>query len=451
MRTGDGSYHCTASVIAGHGTPVPTRPALILTAGHCVEESDDNAVIVDRPADPSWTFTPAYFIDTQPEHVAHRVGRVVYATMKEVDLAVMELTATYGELAALGIHPLRLGSGDIATGTPVELVHVPVIDVPEDQQFLRHSSCHAGLRRSIVEGGHPWRWTSALQNDCRGVAGGTSGAPVFLQGATEIVGILNTTVAPGYLGCGLGRPCELHDDNLLTPREETSYAIPIERIARALRDDGSLDISRLDDGRGVGLTRTLPYWTSQRLEHVDGEDIPARWNLRIEDGFSLVRYKTGPANAVDCADIAGYSDPQTVESQPLRGRLLPPQDGIYAACVIGGSTSGVWQSPAHATVRLRQIDNTPPTARPPIQTRVIGEQTEVRPGFALWELVDLFVKYGPAAQIDCGQPEGYVQDIRTRWYPADETQPWRLCAYGVDEAGNRGPPAAYESHRTRVR
>lgn len=39
LRTGDGSYHCTASVIAGADTPAPTRRALIVTAGHCVEES----------------------------------------------------------------------------------------------------------------------------------------------------------------------------------------------------------------------------------------------------------------------------------------------------------------------------------------------------------------------------------------------------------------------------
>jgi len=42
LRTGDGGYHCTATVIAGASPPADDRPALLLTAGHCVEESDDN-------------------------------------------------------------------------------------------------------------------------------------------------------------------------------------------------------------------------------------------------------------------------------------------------------------------------------------------------------------------------------------------------------------------------
>ena len=447
LRTGDGTYNCTASVIAGADTPSPTRRALILTAGHCVEESDDNAVIIDRVPDASWSFTPAYFIDSQSKHVTYGIGRVLYATMKEVDLAVMELTATYGELAVLGIHPLRLSADDVAPGAPIELVHIPVVDVPEEQQFLRHAACHVDASQSIVEGGHPWRWTATMPNDCQGVAGGTSGSPVFLQGKAEIAAVLNTTVTPGYRGCGLGRPCELHDTSLLVPREGTSYAIPTDRIARALRSDGSLDIARLDDGRGVRLTRTAFSWTSQRIEQVDGEEVPARWGLRIEEGFPLVRYKTGLANTIDCADIAGYSAPLRREDQPLLGLPVPAQDGIYAACVIGGSVGGIWQSPAHATVLLRQIDNTPPTVAPPIEVRDLGERIEVRPGFVLWELVDLFVKHGPAASVDCEHAEGYVRDIRTRWYPVDESQPWRFCAYGLDEAGNRGPAATYESTR----
>lgn len=363
----------------------------------------------------------------------------------------MELTATYGELAALGIHPMRLGANEPAPGAPIDLVHVPAIDVPEEKQFLRHSSCHADAPQSIVEGTHPWRWTATVPNDCAGVAGGTSGSPVFLQGTAEIIAILNTTVTPGLRGCGFGRPCELREDNLLVPREETSYAIPTGRIARALRNDGSLDIDLLDDGRGITLTRTPFYWTSQRVEQFEGEEVPARWNLHIEKGFDLVRYKTGPANAIDCAEIAGYSAPLPVDSQPLLKLPVPSEDGIYAACVIGGSAGGVWQSPAHATVRLRQIDNTPPTVAPLITTRDLIERREVRPGFVLWELVSLFVKHGPAALVDCEQREGYVPDIRTRWYTVDESQPWRFCAFGTDEAGNPGPPATYESDRQGAR
>lgn len=444
LLTGDGTYHCTASVIAGADAPAANRRALLLTAGHCVEETDDQTVIVDRNGDPAWSFTPAYFIDTRHRHVSFGIRRVLYATMKTIDLAVLETNATYGELAAMGVHPLRLATGEPLPGAPIELVHVPVNGVPEEERFLRHSSCHAGRRVPLVEGDHPWWWEAAMPNDCQGVAGGTSGSPVFAQDGNAVLAVLNTTATPGYFGCGYGRPCELGPDSIPAAREDTSYAIPVDRIAHALRADGSLDLGRLDDGRGARVSRTDGAWISQRTEVVEGERVPARWNLRIDHGAELVRYKVGPARTTDCADLAGYGPPEPASAQPLLHLGLAPVEGIQVACVIGGNTGGVWQPPAHASARLRQIDETPPALRPPLDTRDGDGAIEVKPAFLLWELGDLYVKHGPATATDCRDTGDYARHIRTRWYRVGAKAPWRFCTYGTDAAGNPGPQATFD-------
>lgn len=442
LLTGTGNYNCTATLIAGADTPAPDRPALILTAGHCVEESDDNTVIVDRPGEKAWSFTPAFFIDTQPKHVSFGIARVVYATMKDVDLAVLQLDSTYGDLASHGVFPLRLATATTSPETPIELTHIPVTGVPPEERFLRYSQCRADAYQFIYEAYIPWRWSKAIPNDCQGVAGGTSGSPVFAKDGKDVIAVLNTTATPGYVGCGPGRPCELTGEGLPVPREGSSYAIPVERIALALKADSTVDLSQLDPGHGVTLTRTTFSWSTRSNEVIDGELVPAQWNLKmgIDDGFDVVRYKIGLANSTHCADIDGYSAPTPIGEQPLIAQQMPKQEGIYAACVIGRSANGTWQSPSHATVRLRRIDETPPTITPGVSERDLGVYLQVRPEFVPWEVTTLRVKHGPAGVVDCDTPDGYTRHRNNHWYPVEnQSGPWRFCAYGADSAGNAGP------------
>jgi Trypsin-like peptidase domain len=443
LLTGAGNYHCTASLIAGTVTPPPNSPALILTAGHCVNDNmTANEVMIDQPAGSEWSYTPAYFIDTPAQHIPVAVDRVVYATMKGSDLAVLQLSATYGQLAARGINPLRLERAAAVPNTPIELVHVPVMGVPVEEQFLRRSVCHTQTGATpLFESYFPWFWTATVPNDCEGVAGGTSGSPVFNLGYAAIVGVLNTTVTPDFTGCGLGRPCEPTDTGDFS-REQASYSITVDRIVDALKDDGTLDVSQLDPGHGVTLTRVnSPAWSTQRNQTIDDTLVPARWNLRINDGFDLVFYKVGQANAIDCASINGYQGPFLAADQPLIALQTPSQEGVYAVCVVGQAAgSGTWQPYEYATVELRQIDETPPNYAPSVNERSTGDRIDVMPLFSQFELIDLYVKYGPLEQTDCQKPLDYQRYRRNQWISFDRQQASRFCAYGVDLAENAGPP-----------
>jgi len=441
LLTGSGGYHCTATLIAGAVSPPPNQPALILTAGHCVnDDMRDNEVVIDQPAGSDWSYTPAYFIDIPSQHVPVAVTRTVYATMKAADLAVLQLNATYGQLAGRGIHPLRLERVPATPQASIELVHIPVVGVPAQEQFLRRSICRIQTQATpLVEGYYPWFWSAAVPNDCEGVAGGTSGSPVFQLGGSTVIGVLNTTVTPGYTGCGLGRPCEPTDTGDYS-REGSSYYMQIDRIAQALRNDGTLDLAQLDPGNGVTLERAHPNWITQRNETIDGETRPARWNLRIGEDFDWIWYKTSTARSIDCANINGYQGPYPSTDQSLLSLQPPAAEGVYALCAIGQTSGGVRQPYEHATVVLRQIDETPPIIAPQIDEQSGGGAIRVAPLFSQHELVDLFIKYGPVTQTDCQNREGYQRYRRNQYVTVDKSQAWRFCAYGADYADNAGPP-----------
>ncbi|MGV7961886.1 trypsin [Photorhabdus tasmaniensis] len=427
---------CTATLIAGSEKPDANQQALILSAGHCLDDTlDTNKVIIDQPAGPGWTFTPNYFIDLIDKHQPVDIDKVLYATMKGGDLAVFRLKATYGELAKRGILPVTLQKELKPSGQAIELAHIPVNGVESDKRYLRYSDCHIlGETPLLYE--HVWNWTPSVSVDCAGVSGGTSGSPVILKNQSKIIGVLNTTVTPGYSGCGLGRPCELVDDKGYS-REGTSYYMPVNKIAHAFTHDGKLDLNKLDDGKGITISASGSLITQST---VNGN--AATWNLRLgENGFDKIRYKKGLASNTDCSNPKGYSKPFSVTEQPLDKLLTPSKEGIYTMCVIGRHTENKrWQDTSNASVKLREIDNTPPSIKPAI--RLVFEADDrwvVNPIFNQWEIVDLRIKSGPLESTKCDDDTGYSIYRRIPISLMKKDSPVRFCVYGLDQAGNKGP------------
>lgn len=431
---------CTATLVAGSVAPSSTAAALLLTAGHCVSDGfDANEVRVDQAAREGWRFTPAYFRDNQVEHRDVAVDRVLYATMKGVDVAVLRLKATYGELAAMGVRPLTLLARAQSEGLPVELVHVPVTDVADDERFLRLSRCMAGGRTPIFEGNRPWYWPTASMTRCAGVAGGSSGAPVLLSGTAGVLGVLGTQVDPSLMGCGLNRPCEATNGPAFS-HEGANYFHPLTVIANALRPDGGWDGSQLDKGDGVAIERSVRWISTSQVS--EGERaVPARWGIRIADGTRWIRYKTGPAATLDCDAAEGYGPAMDAAAQPLDGLAVPSSEGVYAMCVVGRRDAGsAWQRAEHATRVLRQIDDTAPAVGPMIvQYGETGDSWLVYGKNRSYDTTSLEIKYGPRDATDCGSAEGYFAP-KSFWETLPVAEgPWRFCARGWDDAGNASP------------
>nr|WP_232370000.1 serine protease [Xenorhabdus lircayensis] len=437
-----GGSHCTATLISGENISSKDTPALILTAGHCVNSGvSTNDVIIDQPAAENWEYTPDYFIDKKDSFSPIKINRILYSTMKNEDIAVLQLDATYGDLAKKGYHPLKLKKNLDMKHQPIVLTHIPVIGVDYNYAYLRKSECNiTGKSPLLYEGGAPWIWSPVFSVNCAGVVGGTSGSPVFEKGKTNVIGVLNTTTTPEMTGCGGNRPCTV-ENNKGVPEEGASYFIPVDTIANALTKDNKLDLSKLENNSGNILEKSTPWasWVSQSVNPFDGEK--AKWDVIIKKGANVknIRYKTGLISEVDCADDAGYGVPVPASQNPLENLLVPEKDGIYKLCVINQNNNGQWQNTKDASVILREIDNTPPSIKPTLNKNDHGSDkwyitTESSP----YEVSSVHIKYGPKATTNCDDKTNY----NFYWRPvilAKSEAPWRVCAYGEDMVRNAGP------------
>ncbi|SHE57453.1 trypsin-like serine peptidase [Streptoalloteichus hindustanus] len=444
--------HCTASVVAGEGQVRPDARALVVTNGHCVSQDlTTNEVRVDQPTGQEgsgWRFTPAYFVDTVAQHRAFPVRSVRYATMKVVDVAVIELDTTYGELGKIDVRPLRLDGRAPAAGEAVEVAHAPVNDIPEDQQFLRHSRCRAGAAANVAEG--PWLWTGAISNDCAGIVGGSSGSPVVRAGADRVVALTNTTVEPGYLGeCLLGRPCEAGKDGVVA-RKGTSYAIPVGVLGGCLAGSEFTPKSprcALDPGQPLVVNQQRPV-TQSRVPQADGGSGPVRWQAALTgNGARYAQVKVGPFGTTDCTDPAGYGSVFALADRPVFDDLVPKGENLYVLCAVGGPSPTVgrgWQPHRFASLTSVRVDDTPPTVAPVVDAWESDDSWVVNPIFQPWEITGYEIKYGPRATTDCADPAGYRTYLRIPAFLKKSGAPWRYCAIGLDHADNRTPPKAFD-------
>ncbi len=449
----DGPSTCTATLLeTATGDAARAAPAYVLTNGHCVGLWDTNEVVVaqDPPAS-TITMRFDYFAHTADGPVAE-ASAVSWATMKGTDLAIVRLDTTLGALADMGVHPFPIATSLPAPGTPIvnvaAPVGAPVVDLPDDQRFLRLGTCTVeGDPVGLVE--RQWRWWTAIRNDCPDVWPGSSGSPILDLATGELVGAINTTTigSAGGTDCWLGRPCEVTLTGTEV-KEDTSYAMPVVGLRDCFAADGSLEAAGacpLDPGIEpaiygfVGAVNpTLPVTI----------DRPARWRWDVEvvsETLPYYRYKTGPVGTTDCRDEAGYGMPVAIADRATIADPLPTAEGVYIACVLGGPAATVgdgWQEPRFASIALAFVDLTPPATK--VEWSIRGDASsgwDVEPIFKAPELSDYDLKAGPRATTDCADADGYAPYRRVPIRVAPDEAPATVCAIGYDDAGNATTPA----------
>ncbi|MCC3768242.1 trypsin-like peptidase domain-containing protein [Streptomyces sp. UNOC14_S4] len=450
---GGGGTTCTATVVADTAKPDPARKALILSNGHCVDDMlGTNDVVLDEAAPEGFTFTPAYFHDDTAEQRTFTVERVSYATMKDIDVSVLRLSATYGELAKLNVLPRTLAAEPPGQGTALQAAHAPTDGVESGEQFLRLSECKV-TGTSVALHESTWLWRGFTRTDCLGISGGSSGGVVTAANGDRVVGLLNTVTTPGYLGCGLGRPCEGSASGLVVPKDDTVYATPVGAVASCLDATGLKPDKagcRLDLGEQVAVTAS---GKQTRSATADG---PARWDAHIAQGkkqqHTYVAVKSGPFGAVDCTRPEGYGKPRQLTAAGLdHAEPLPKKDNLYVLCAAGGPSADLrgaaWEkSLAHPSYAYARVDNTPPTVPATIDVQNFGEGADatfwVRPVYQPWEISAYKVKYGPKATTNCADPEGYRYFLGIPASLKASEGPWTYCAIGYDNADNPTAPVS---------
>ena len=129
---------CTGSLINPSGSGSPYARAWLLTAGHCIS-LEPYGVIRNQPSTAQVQFN--FFVDTTEHRVSVRARATGWSTMKGIDLALVELSATLGDLATQGIRPLRLAPSEPQAGRAVFWTGISGSPIPPELQFLRLGRC----------------------------------------------------------------------------------------------------------------------------------------------------------------------------------------------------------------------------------------------------------------------------------------------------------------------
>ncbi len=424
-----GGLTCTAFLIQ----PVASddAPVYALTNGHCLGLSG-NQVVAPAPLQRGSALTFHYFFDTPSRRISVPLRAAPYATMKGLDVAVVELETTWAALAAAGVRPVTLSRTAPAAGDTVFTVGAPVSGVPDAERWLRKSECAIAAQAQLAEG--VWKFHDALRLPCGGVFAGASGSPVFDARTREVIAIINTSTqgagaSSGDFPCFTNYPCELTQaKGELVP--EAAYGLPLTGIANCFDASGrfrfTLPACPLDPGlepllRGAPVANVRPG---------------AAWNVSVSGaGFTEYRYKTGPEHETDCRRESGYSAPVDIAT-PLR-EPIPSADGRYILCVLGNG-----QQARHATFAHTAVDTVPPALSPRWLVRGDGRGFSVQMIFIVPDLSDYRYKFGPEPATDCDNPDGYQIYRRVPINVPAATAPLiRFCILGGDRNDNFTRPA----------
>lgn len=421
-----GEMTCTAFLWKPDGA-LPESKAWALTNGHCVmpytDRSSSYDVWVKRPASAGWNIKFNYFVDTTDAQKSISVASIIYSSMKALDLAVLELNASWSELEREGLLPLPRATEAVRPGLAIRTVGIPQGSFPADEQFLREARCIEEKTVSVVE--WYWTWFDAHRNSCADIREGSSGSPV-LNAEGQVYAVLNTTSATGISdSCYLGNPCELERPGAVMVANK-NYASSIVSLQECFPDqtltfgsDCPLPSPETIAYRDAPVTPTGP---------LDRQGQPLLWKVKAEGAL----WKLGPVGEIDCRDDAGY------RNEALPTGELPKDNGVYLLCL---QKKGFDER--FPTVVVLSLDTRAPTLKPELSLRALGENLSFEPLFKVPELSLYRVGFGPKDTTSCEQ----LKLTPYRRIPitiSKKDLPARICVQGEDHAGNPGPIFAYD-------
>ena len=400
--------------------------AYAVTAGTCVGVADPTSILTAEPVEGA---TAAFRVFAPPtagaraEVVEAPIDEVVWASVRGTDLAVLRLGATYGDLAAEGIRPIR-PVDVLPQDAQILVAGVPVEGIAASEQYLRGSRCQVGPTTDVLE--DSLLWHDLQSSTCRGILDGSQGSAVLNQ-VGEAVGMVNTSTIGAEEGqdCVQGRPCEVSPGGV-TFAENHSYMVPVDALAGCF-PEGEFALGAqcdLEDPTTVVVADISTTVASP------GASVQVQFEDRNPNAAEA-ELKSGPLGEIDCRDLVGWE-----LARPPYAVTMPMQEGFALVCV------GSSDQPTEIVVR---VDTSAPD---PATIELLQTPTEggvlVEPVVDPPDLVGFRWVSGPKGAMDCANAEGYTLYQGTPALVQAADMPSTVCVIGIDEAGNESAPSSHD-------
>jgi hypothetical protein len=449
-----GGYNCTSFLLQ---PPVSCRlfsnqKAIMLTNGHCTKSLDPNGVqrkslkdqrelklgdpqkVLKNKTASAINFKFGDFSGAKPEEIVNaKSAKILYATMMQQDLAVIELDTTYGQLESQGVRGYSLASSSIPQN--ITTVGRPIKGVPANEHFQRKASCHIEKKVAIIEA--EWSWPNSIATNCPAQSG-ASGSPMF-NDRGEVVGILNTgSTVPGPASsrCVTNSPCEVNNGDAQFI-EGKAYGSEVGSINNCF--DGCTF-------NPLKQTCSLPKESALKIERLASSLQKPNLGFKLPEPYTHAKYKFLPVGSDTCDSAQNYKETNNlgggyVQIGDTGPSLFPDRkgtpdvpEGHYQLCVMGGIAKPGgeirWEDPRKSFTQNMRIDRTPPEAVIDVKGGRVRFKTK-DPA----DVLDSGVVYKVVTNIkECKGNKGYQRPMGIG--PSVPTPPQWMCAKAQDSAGN---------------
>ncbi|RJX76282.1 serine protease [Pseudomonas sp. LS-2] len=424
---------CTAALIDSRDRISGlSGPAYILTSGHCVSKHSLNFTN-DLPVTGHIDFD--YFLGNTQNTERYALKKVIRATMRGTDLALIELDSPLQALLEKGIEPLALSGQAPVAGMDLMIVGAP--SGHEEAPGLRLALCAYQAQEDLVEDVYVFR--RFLKHRCAGVAAGSSGSPVLDRQTNRIVAVLSTstTNAREENRCQDNAPCEIKNGQpVWSP--ETQYSSPAIDLKTCF-SQGHFNPLDTECVLYPTLHMTLgdtysPKTYSRITLDEQGNAVAPRWSWPFSLDTALYRYKAARSPSA-CESPHGYSGVLDA-TQALIDEQLQADPGMHLLCIVGvGSATQPpeWAVMNKPVIVAMEVVPPGPTRMPELMIERLTEGGyAVRPYRSRPSLWVYTFKSGAPETTQCDDPEGYTPefgDVKT----IDVTQlPLTLCSRVYD-------------------
>lgn len=231
-----GLSNCSGSLIRFKNS-TDNDPAIVLTNGHCAGGMFGGML---KPGEVYYQKARHFsmsLLDKGARRLANLTSeKIIYATMTNTDITLLELTQTYAQVrAASGVEALTLADQKPATGTSIE--------IPSGYWKRTYACQIEAFIPTLREG--DWTFKDSVRYSPTGcdVIGGTSGSPIVSVENGQVVAINNTGNENGER-CTVNNPCEIDDAGNVRIIKGRGYGQETYIIYSCVNDHGTIDLNK---------------------------------------------------------------------------------------------------------------------------------------------------------------------------------------------------------------